>query len=90
MHFPTQYFFGNGFALAPFGFWLLPLLGWSLIWKGLALWRAGRNNQLYWFIVLLILNTAGLLPILYLALFQSKPKKPSKKSLPRRQAGQSK
>ena len=45
---------------------------WELIWKGIALWRTGRNNQLKWFVALLILNTAGILPILYLLFFQKK------------------
>lgn len=47
---------------------------WELIWKGIALWRCGRNNQLGWFVFILILNTAGILPVLYLGFFQ-KPKK---------------
>ena len=34
--------------------------------KGAALWRAGRNNQKGWFIVLLVVNTLGLLEIIYL------------------------
>jgi len=40
---------------------------WSLIWKGLALWRAARAQQPAWFVVLLVANTAGLLEIAYLA-----------------------
>lgn len=43
---------------------------WSIIWKGIALWCAARNKQKVWFIVLLIINTLGLLEILYLGLFQ--------------------
>lgn len=39
---------------------------WSLIWKGLALWRAAKNNQQVWFIALLVINTLGILEILYL------------------------
>lgn len=46
---------------------------WSLIWKGIALWKAGRNNQPAWFIVMLVLNTAGILEICYLLFFQPKP-----------------
>jgi len=53
---------------------LLILVVWELIWKGIALWKCGRNNQLAWFIVILILNTAGILPIIYLAFFQKKKK----------------
>jgi hypothetical protein len=48
------------------GFLLLLLILWSLFWKGLALWHAGRRNQPWWFVILLILNTAGILEIIYL------------------------
>lgn len=48
------------------------LLIWELIWKGLALWRAARIRQPYWFIALLILNTAGIFPIIYLLATNSK------------------
>jgi len=43
--------------------------------KGIALWRAGRNNQIVWFIFLFILNTAGILPLIYLAFFQKNIRK---------------
>lgn len=45
---------------------LLTLLVWDLIWKGMALWQSAKLNHRNWFIVLLILNTAGILPIVYL------------------------
>ena len=45
---------------------LVILLVWELIWKGISLWYAARHSQQGWFIALLILNTAGILPILYL------------------------
>jgi len=50
--------------------WLLPLLIWDGVWKGIGMWKSGRNNQLAWFICILIFNTAGILPIIYLAFFQ--------------------
>lgn len=46
------------------------LLTWSIIWKGIALWNAARNKQLAWYIVLLIVNTIGVLEILYLVFFK--------------------
>lgn len=52
--------------------WLIPLLIWDLTWRGIALWKASKNNQLVWFIVLLLFNTAGILPIIYIYLFQDK------------------
>jgi len=51
--------------------WLIPLLIWEIIWKGFALWKAAKNNQRNWFIVMLFLNTAGILPIIYIKFFQA-------------------
>lgn len=45
---------------------------WTLVWKGLGLWHSGKNQQKGWFVVMLILNTAGLLPIIYLIWFKPK------------------
>jgi len=39
---------------------------WSLFWKGLALWHAGRHAQPWWFVILLVVNTLGILEIIYL------------------------
>ncbi len=47
----------------------LALLAWSLVWKGMALWRSARNNQRNWFVMLLVVNTLGLLEIFYLFLW---------------------
>ena len=58
-----QSLFGIPFSL------LIVLLIWSLIWKGLALWKSARLNQRVWFVVLLVVNTIGLLEILYLFVF---------------------
>lgn len=46
----------------------------ELIPKGFALWRAAKSHQKGWFIALLFLNTAGLLPLLYLFVFNKKKK----------------
>ncbi len=45
---------------------LLLVVVWTLVWKGFALWRSARADQPVWFVVLLIVNTAGILEILYL------------------------
>lgn len=49
------------------GFILLAL--WSLFWKGLALWKAARNDERYWFVALLVINTVGILELAYLFIF---------------------
>lgn len=51
---------------------LVVLILWSLVWKGIALWKAARNEAKTWFIVLLILNTVGILEILYIFVFSKK------------------
>lgn len=43
---------------------------WSIIIKGLALWYASRNGQKKWFVALLVVNTVGLLEIIYLVWFR--------------------
>ena len=45
---------------------LLVLSLWTLLWKGLGLWFSAKNKQKGWFIAILILNTLGILPIIYL------------------------
>ncbi|MGV8142157.1 MAG: DUF5652 family protein [Candidatus Pacearchaeota archaeon] len=50
--------------------WLLAIiLTWTLAWKGLALWKAAKKNSSLWFVVLLVINTIGILEILYYFLF---------------------
>ena len=45
---------------------------WSSVWKALALWKAGRQNQKGWFVALFVINTLGILEILYLFVFGKK------------------
>ncbi len=59
--------------------WIVPLLIWEMIWKGFGLWKAGRNNQIKWFIAIFLLNTVGILPLLYIGFFQKEKNKKSKK-----------
>lgn len=55
---------GSGFlSFAPF-FFLMMI--WSIFWKGLALWHSSKKDQGWWFLILLIVNTAGILEIIYL------------------------
>ncbi|HAZ16913.1 MAG TPA: hypothetical protein DCY49_03355 [Candidatus Jacksonbacteria bacterium] len=45
---------------------LFPLLIWSSVWKGIALWKSARLGSKGWFIALFILNTVGILEIIYI------------------------
>ncbi len=42
---------------------------WMLVWKGIALWKSARNNHKKWFVALLILNTFGILEMIYIFIF---------------------
>ena len=42
------------------------LLLWGYVWKAIALWYAARRDQIVWFILLVILNTVGILEIIYI------------------------
>lgn len=50
----------------PIGGWLLLAVVWTLPWKGVALWKAARKSDKWWFIALLVINTLALLEILYI------------------------
>lgn len=52
---------------------------WSLVWKGLALWKASKKNHRIWFIVILLINSIGILEILYIYVFSKMNLKKSKK-----------
>lgn len=48
---------------------LIPLIVvlsiWESIWKAIALYKAGGNRDLVWFILIFVFNTVGILPIIY-------------------------
>jgi len=50
--------------------WFLPvaicLVIWEIVWKVIAMWRSARNNHPAWFICIAILNTLGVLSIIYI------------------------
>jgi len=52
----------------------LVLTVWALVWKGIALWRASRNNQRNWFVAMLVINTFGILEIIYIFYFGKRKK----------------
>ncbi len=54
----------------PDNIWLLAAFAWTIPWKAAALWRAARNKQIGWFIALILINTLGILEIVYIRFFQ--------------------
>ena len=70
--------------------WLIPLVVicalWDAVWKLIGMWRAGRNNELAWFICIAIFNTLGILPIIYILMDNNKSEQKEKsEELPKEQ-----
>jgi len=56
-------------------FWLalfVLLMILDVVLRALSLWRSAKKNQVTWFVCLLIFNTLGILPAIYLL---TRPKK---------------
>jgi len=74
----------SGVVIGTIGTGLLVLfvvaLIWSFIWKGIALWKSARKSQTIWFIILLIVNTVGILEILYIFIFSKMKSSPVKQA----------
>lgn len=45
---------------------------WEAVWKGIALWRAARNGHMVWYIFIFIINSVGILPIVYIFGFSNR------------------
>ena len=76
-HYPHNTFitmyhtYGNAWGLSPLGFLGIGLIGGLIfiivfVLKGYALWHAARRSEKWWLIALLVLNTMGILELIYL------------------------
>lgn len=66
------------FTLLALGAWLpiiIIAMAWSFVWKGLALWKSARQGDKGWFVAFLIINTLGILEILYIYIFSKNKKR---------------
>ena len=70
----------TGSDLILFNVIFIILMLWALVWKGIALWKAARNSAKVWFIVLLVVNTVGILEILYIYVFSKKSRREGRDS----------
>lgn len=71
--------FGGGLIFAPL---ILLLLAWTIYWKYQALWYAAKHDKKWWFLALLVVNTFGILEILYLYVFSKKVPGHDEKNVP--------
>ena len=49
---------------------MLVIALWTIVLKGYSLWAAARAGQKKWFVALLVINTFGILEIVYLLWFR--------------------
>lgn len=54
---------------------LVLIIVWSMIWKGIALWKAANRQDKYWYLALLLVNSLGILELLYICFFGNKEEK---------------
>ncbi|MCX6755271.1 MAG: DUF5652 family protein [Candidatus Nomurabacteria bacterium] len=47
------------------GVFFVAVILWTLAWKCYSSWLASKNNDKRWFVALVVLNTAGILDMIY-------------------------
>lgn len=57
----------SGIRYGTFGL-LIPFMILDLVLRGMALWKSSKKDQNIWFIALLVVNSMGILPLIYLLL----------------------
>ncbi len=63
-----RYLLSGSFGFGPFAIFMFILVVLEVALKGLGLWRAARMSKTGWFVALLLINTAGILPFIFLLL----------------------
>lgn len=64
-----------GVSDAKAGIILIVVLVWSLYWKGRSMWLSAKHGDRIWFIILLLVNSMGILDMIYIYLL-AKPGDP--------------
>lgn len=65
-------YWGPGFGGLMFGGLMFLLVVWTLYWKFHALWYAAKHDHKWWFVGMLLINSLGILEILYLYYFSKR------------------
>lgn len=61
--------------LIPFMPLIIIMMIWDTAWKLIGMWKAGRNNHLVWFLCIALINSFGILPIIYILINKGKIQK---------------
>ncbi len=57
---------------------IIPFMLVDLLLRGYALWKSAKKGQPVWFIALLIVNSMGILPLIYLVINRDQNESPKK------------
>jgi len=57
---------------------MVPFIILDLILRGYSLWKSAKKDQNIWFIALLVVNSMGILPLIYLILNRDQKEAPKK------------
>lgn len=68
----NTFFVLHGLAFLTFLPVLIAVAAWTVVIKGFALWKAARSGDRTWFVILLVVNTIGILEVIYLTFFLKK------------------
>lgn len=68
----NKYFLLESYSLSEFMMGVMVLSIVDVVLKGVALWRAARMKKPGWFVVLLAVNSVGILPLIFILLTNKK------------------
>ncbi len=61
--------------ISPWFIAIIPFILIDLVLKALSMWRAARMNMTAWFVALFIVNSLGILPVIFLLITNTEHKK---------------
>jgi uncharacterized protein (DUF983 family) len=72
----NDYYSSINLGLTPFEITMfIIIIVLELTLKAIAMWMAARKNQPVWFVCIMIFNTAGILPLIYILINRKKKNK---------------
>ena len=52
-----------------FMFLICIVVVWEIIWKGIGMYQSAQRKNKFWFVLILVTNSIGILPLIYLLFF---------------------
>jgi hypothetical protein len=69
-------YFSSAAAQLGVSAWVIILIViWEAVWTAIAMWRAAKNNHIFWFVVFFLVNLLAIPEIIYLVVTRKKNSK---------------